>query len=72
MLFRSETYSTLLSRSELQVLWLEPGTVDDLDDDAWNKSRLGALGEQRVSLSVPEELDEPEPSRDPNEPRRHR
>ena len=57
---------TLLSRSELQVLRLEPGTVDGLDDGAWNKSRLGVLDEQKVSLSVPEELDEPEPSHDPD------
>ena len=58
---------TLLLRSELQVPRLEPGTADGLDDDAWNKSHRGALDEQKVSLSVPEELDEPEPSHDPDE-----
>ena len=45
--------------------------VDGLDDDAWNKFRLGVLDEQKVSLSVLEELDEPEPSHDPDGLRRH-
>ena len=53
-------------RSELQVLWLEPGTVDGLDDNAWNKSHRGALDEQKVFPSVLEELDEPELSHDPD------
>ena len=38
--------------------------VDGLDDGAWNKFRLGVLDEQKVSLSVLEELDEPELSHD--------
>ena len=63
---RDGALPTLLSRSELQVLWLEPGTVDDLDDDAWNKSHRGVLDEQKVFPSVLEELDEPEPSHDPD------
>ena len=67
---RDGALPTLLLRSELQVLRLEPGTDDGLDDGAWNKSRLGVLDEQKVSLSALEELDEPEPSRDPYGPHR--
>ena len=40
--------------------------VDGLDDNAWNKSHRGVLDEQKVSLSVLEELDEPEPSHGPD------
>ena len=61
---RDGAFPTLLLRSELQVLRSEPGTVDGLDDDAWNKSHRSGLDEQKVSLSVLEELDEPELSRD--------
>ena len=64
---RDGALPTLLSRSELQVPWLEPGTVDGLNDDAWNKSRRGVLGEQKASPSALEELDEPELSHDPDE-----
>ena len=42
---------TLLLRSELQVLWMEPGTVDDLGGDAWNKSHRGHRVHRRVSES---------------------
>ena len=63
---RDGALPTLLLRSELQVLRLEPRTVDGLDDDAWNKSHRGVLDEQKVSLSVLEELDEPELSHDPD------
>ena len=67
---RDGALPTLLLRSELQVLWLEPGTVDGLNDGAWNKSRRSVSDEQKVSLSVLEELDEPELSHDPDELRR--
>ena len=68
---RDGALPTLLLRSELQVLRREPGTVDGLDDDAWNKSHLGVLDEQKVSLSVLGELDEPEPSHGPSRLRPH-
>ena len=68
---RDDALPTLLLRLELQVLRLELGTVDGLDDDAWNKSHHGVLDEQKVSLSVLEELDEPELSHDPDGLRHH-
>ena len=52
-------------------MWLEPGTVDGLDDGAWNKSHRGVLDEQKVSPSVLEELNEPEPFHDPDGLRHH-
>ena len=45
--------------------------VDGLDDDAWSKSHRRVLDEQKVFLSLLEELDEPEPSHGPHEPRHH-
>ena len=41
---------TLLLWSELQVLRMEPGTVDDLGGDAWNKSHRGVLDKQKALL----------------------
>ena len=58
---------TLLLWSELQVLQMEPGMVDDLGGDAWNKSHRGVLDKQKASPSVLEELDEPELSPDLDE-----
>ena len=68
---RDGALPTLLLRSELQVLRLEPGTVDSLEDKAWNKSHHSVLDGRKVSLSVLEELNEPEPSHEPDELRRH-
>ena len=45
--------------------------VNRLDNDAWNKFHRDVLGEQKVSLSVLEELDKPEPFHRLNELRRH-
>ena len=45
--------------------------VGGLNDDTWNKFHRNALDEQKVSLSVLEELDEPELSHGPDEPRCH-
>ena len=42
--------------------------VDSLDGDAWSKFHHGVSDEQKVSLAVLEELDEPEPSHDSDEP----
>ena len=68
---RDGVLPTLLLRSELQVLRMEPGMVDDLGGDTWNKSHRGVLDKQKASPSVLEELDEPELSPDPDELRRH-
>ena len=60
-----------ISQTELQVPWLEPCMVGGLDDDAWNKSHRDGLDEQKVSLSVLEELNEPELSHGLDKLHRH-